>query len=59
MVTLAPLNGLVFGGYGYFLRLQTSSPLETPSLWQVTVAGTLTGMLASYVCFDFHAHLGC
>lgn len=49
MVTLAPLNGLVFGGYGYFLRLQAPSPAERPSLWQVTLAGTLTGILASTV----------
>ncbi|EJU03883.1 mitochondrial carrier [Dacryopinax primogenitus] len=49
MATLAPLNGLVFGGYGYFLRLQSSASGQVPTLWQVTVAGTLTGIAASTI----------
>ncbi|KZO92860.1 mitochondrial carrier [Calocera viscosa TUFC12733] len=49
IATLAPLNGLVFGGYGYFLRLQAPSPNHAPSLAQVTIAGALTGVIAATI----------
>ncbi|KZT56828.1 mitochondrial carrier [Calocera cornea HHB12733] len=50
MITLAPLNGLVFGGYGYFLRLQGQAGTgQVPTLGQVALAGAATGVLASTI----------
>ncbi|KZT56821.1 mitochondrial carrier [Calocera cornea HHB12733] len=51
LLTLAPLNGLVFGAYGYFLRLQSPNlaPGEYAPLWQVLIAGTLAGVLGSTI----------
>ncbi|KZO92873.1 mitochondrial carrier [Calocera viscosa TUFC12733] len=51
LLTLAPLNGLVFGAYGYFLRLQSPDlvPGEKPALYQVAIAGTLAGILGSTI----------
>jgi len=51
LLTLAPLNGLVFGAYGYFLRLQCPElkPGDRPPLLQVTIAGTLAGLLGSTI----------
>ena len=59
-MTSAPLNGVVFASYRFFLNLQLS-PGDTgigrdisPTLTQVTLAGIACGLLAAYVLIDLN-----
>ncbi|KAI0069640.1 carnitine/acyl carnitine carrier [Panus rudis PR-1116 ss-1] len=47
LVTAAPLNGLVFSSYKFFMRAQLDSEDSIPSLTQVTLAGAATGVVGS------------
>ncbi|KAI0339745.1 carnitine/acyl carnitine carrier [Trametopsis cervina] len=49
LLTTAPLNGVVFAGYRFLLKLQLDDVSNKPSLTQVTLAGVGTGLLASIV----------
>lgn len=48
-LTTAPLNGVVFAAYRFFLKIQLDDPTIPPSLFQVTLAGVGCGLLASCV----------
>ncbi|KAG8861421.1 hypothetical protein FRB96_002870 [Tulasnella sp. 330] len=43
------LNGIVFGSYGFFMKLQGAASLEAPTLGQVALAGAGSGIVASLV----------
>ncbi|EKM50814.1 uncharacterized protein PHACADRAFT_130274 [Phanerochaete carnosa HHB-10118-sp] len=49
LLTMAPLNGVVFASYRFLLKLQLDKPDVKPTLTQVTLAGMGCGLLASIV----------
>ncbi|KAI0685233.1 carnitine/acyl carnitine carrier [Cytidiella melzeri] len=49
LLTTAPLNGVVFAGYRFLLKMQLNRATDEPRLSQVTLAGIGTGLLASLV----------
>ncbi|KAJ3558518.1 hypothetical protein NM688_g879 [Phlebia brevispora] len=49
LLTSAPLNGVVFASYRFFLKLQLGEKKVEPTLFQVTLAGIGCGLLASIV----------
>ncbi|KAH8091678.1 carnitine/acyl carnitine carrier [Cristinia sonorae] len=49
LITTAPLNGLVFASYRFFMRAQLSHQNDNPSLMQITLAGAATGIVGSLI----------
>ncbi|KAI0091404.1 mitochondrial carrier domain-containing protein [Irpex rosettiformis] len=49
LLTTAPLNGVVFAGYGALLKMQLNNATDEPRLSQITLAGIGTGIIASVV----------
>ncbi|KAI0760853.1 carnitine/acyl carnitine carrier [Irpex lacteus] len=49
LLTTAPLNGVVFAGYGALLKAQLRNATDEPRISQVTLAGIGTGIIASLV----------
>ena len=47
----APLNGLIFASYRYFMRVQVANPDDEPTLTQICLAGTGSGIVSSWVCY--------
>ena len=52
-VTVAPLNGAVFAGYKFLVKVQLDNADVQPTLTQVTLAGIGCGVVASYVLCSF------
>lgn len=50
---VALINASVFGFYGVAMRLQLNSPNDSPTLTQITIAGTFSGLFTSYVFSTF------
>lgn len=49
MVSCAPLNGLVFASYRFFMRMQLDHPDAEPTLAQIGLAGFGSGLTASFI----------
>ncbi|KAK2467363.1 hypothetical protein APHAL10511_000598 [Amanita phalloides] len=49
LLTEAFLKGLVFASYHFFLKIQQETVDVTPTLIQIFIAGTLTGILCSII----------
>ncbi|TCD71688.1 hypothetical protein EIP91_005454 [Steccherinum ochraceum] len=49
LITTAPLNGLVFASYRFFMRAQLKSANDDPNLWQIGAAGAATGVVGSLI----------
>ncbi|KAF8634656.1 hypothetical protein AX15_000795 [Amanita polypyramis BW_CC] len=49
LITAALLNGLVFASYRFFLKIQNGNSVAIPTLTQVFLAGTCTGVVCSLV----------
>ena len=55
-MTVAPLNGAVFAGYKFLVKVQLEDSNVQPTLTQVTLAGIGCGIVASYVPYFFIRH---
>ncbi|KIL60578.1 hypothetical protein M378DRAFT_14045 [Amanita muscaria Koide BX008] len=49
LTSLALLNGITFASYRFFLKLQLDSRDAIPTLGQVCIAGTLTGIVCCFI----------
>jgi len=49
LITTAPLNGLVFASYRFFMRAQLSDANANPNLAQIALAGAATGVVGSLI----------
>ncbi|PAV19818.1 mitochondrial carrier [Pyrrhoderma noxium] len=49
MISCAPLNGLVFASYRFFMRVQLDHPDAEPTLAQIGLAGFGSGLTASFI----------
>jgi len=49
LATAAPLNGMVFASYRWFMKAQLGDENETPSLFQLGLAGAGSGVMASII----------
>ncbi|KAI5120948.1 hypothetical protein M0805_001653 [Coniferiporia weirii] len=49
MLSSAPLNGLVFSSYRFFMRMQLESDSDEPTITQVGLAGVGSGIVASII----------
>ncbi|THH07964.1 hypothetical protein EW145_g3033 [Phellinidium pouzarii] len=49
MLSSAPLNGLVFSSYRFFMRVQLKSENDEPTITQIGVAGVGSGIVASRI----------
>ncbi|KAH8104278.1 carnitine/acyl carnitine carrier [Phellopilus nigrolimitatus] len=49
MLSCAPLNGLVFTSYRFFMRLQLKSADDEPTIAQIGLAGVGSGIVASLI----------
>ena len=49
------MNGLVFASYRFLLKIQLDNLTSIPTIGQIALAGTGSGIISSYVT-GFHDH---
>ncbi|KAK3814253.1 MAG: mitochondrial carrier domain-containing protein [Benniella sp.] len=49
MVGVALVNALLFGVYGFFMDIQMANPTDDPTLLQIFLAGTGSGVVNSFI----------
>ncbi|KAG0352875.1 hypothetical protein BGZ54_002538, partial [Gamsiella multidivaricata] len=49
MVGVALVNALLFGVYGFFMDIQMANPADDPTLLQIFIAGTGSGVVNSFI----------
>ncbi|KAF9410777.1 hypothetical protein BGZ94_001534, partial [Podila epigama] len=49
MVGVALVNALLFGVYGFFMDIQMANPADEPTLMQIYLAGTGSGVVNSFI----------
>jgi len=49
VISCAPLNGLVFASYRFFMKSQLTSENDKPTLYQIALSGAGTGVVGSLI----------